>query len=79
MMRNCEEATRLCSDEMDRRLTFRERLALRLHVLLCDGCSNFRNQMSLLRLATRRLGDGKADLNGRAGEIPGGPDGRGSP
>ncbi|MGA7982415.1 MAG: zf-HC2 domain-containing protein [Chromatiaceae bacterium] len=52
-MLNCKEATQLMSQELDRTLTWRERTALRLHVLMCSGCSNFRRQMAFLRTALR--------------------------
>ncbi|MEJ2453577.1 MAG: zf-HC2 domain-containing protein [Candidatus Thiodiazotropha sp.] len=50
-MMNCKQATQLMSQEMDRELSWHERLALKLHVLMCDGCANFRNQMAFLRRA----------------------------
>jgi hypothetical protein len=53
-MMNCHQATQLMSQELDRQLNRRERLRLRLHVMMCTGCSNFRRQMAFLRRATRR-------------------------
>jgi hypothetical protein len=44
------------SQAMDRRLPLWQRLMLRLHLAICDGCSNARRQMRLLRLAVSRLG-----------------------
>ena len=35
-----------------------EQLGLRLHLLLCDGCSNFRKQLDFMRAAVRRYRDG---------------------
>jgi predicted anti-sigma-YlaC factor YlaD len=40
-MMNCNQATRLMSDSRERSLTIRERAALKMHTLLCDGCRNF--------------------------------------
>ncbi len=57
MMMNCKHASRLMSEELDRPLNWRERLALRLYLLFCDGCRNFRRQMAFLRDATRRWRD----------------------
>jgi hypothetical protein len=54
---NCKEATRLVSQGLDRRLGFAERLALRLHLAICDGCTNFRKQVQFLRRAVQRLGN----------------------
>ncbi len=61
MMLSCKEVTRLVSQGEDRRLGFGERLALRLHFAICDGCRNVSRQLRFLRLAVRRLsesGDG---------------------
>ena len=58
MILTCKEATRLASQGLDRRLGLAERLALRLHVLVCEGCSNFRKQVALIHTTVARLGDG---------------------
>jgi hypothetical protein len=55
-MLSCKEATRLVSEGLDRKLGFAERLALRLHLAICDGCSNFKKQVGFLRRAIQRLG-----------------------
>lgn len=57
MMLSCKEVTRLVSQGLDRRLGFGERLRLRLHLAICDGCANFRRQVLLLRKAMARLAD----------------------
>ena len=57
MLLSCKEATRLVSQGLDRRLGVAERLALRLHLLVCDGCTNFSKQVAFLRRALSRLAD----------------------
>jgi len=57
MLLNCKEATRLVSQGLDRRLGLAERVALRLHLLVCDGCTNFSKQAAFLRRALSRLAD----------------------
>jgi predicted anti-sigma-YlaC factor YlaD len=57
MILSCKEATQLVSQGLDRRLGFAERLALRLHLAICNGCSNFSKQVAFLRKALRRLAD----------------------
>ena len=57
MMLNCKQVSRLVSQGLDRRLGFGERLRLRIHLAICDGCSNFDNQMAFLRKAVARLGE----------------------
>lgn len=57
MILSCKEATQLVSQGLDRRLGFAERLALRLHLAICNGCSRFRKQALFLRKAMRRLAE----------------------
>jgi hypothetical protein len=52
-MMNCKEATQLMSQELDRSLRWHERIALKFHVMMCDGCGNFRGQMAFLRKVCR--------------------------
>lgn len=54
-MLNCKQASHLLSDAQDRGLDWREQLPLRWHLVWCDGCRNFREQLGFLRLATRRF------------------------
>jgi hypothetical protein len=54
-MIDCREAARLMSRAMDDRLPLWDRLRLRLHLAICDACSNARRQMQLLRRAMQRL------------------------
>ena len=58
-MLNCRQATRLCSEQRDRPLTLGERMALRLHTLICAHCANFHKQLDFLSLAARRLREGQ--------------------
>ena len=58
MKLTCKEATRLVSQGMDRRLGVGERVRLRLHLAICDACTQFTRQMAFLRKAMARLGDG---------------------
>jgi hypothetical protein len=54
-MIDCREAARLISRGMDERLPWWQRVSLRLHLALCDACTNFSRQARLLRQAVRRL------------------------
>jgi len=56
-MLSCKEASRLVSQGLDRKLGFGERIALHVHLAICDGCANFKNQVAFLRKAMTRLGD----------------------
>ncbi|HEY8070061.1 MAG TPA: zf-HC2 domain-containing protein, partial [Burkholderiales bacterium] len=39
-MLSCKETSRLLSQREDRALGFGERVALRVHLAICDGCRN---------------------------------------
>lgn len=54
-MLSCKEVTRLVSQRQDRALTFGERVVLRLHFAICEGCRNMNEQIHFLRRAMRRL------------------------
>jgi hypothetical protein len=51
MRLTCKQASRLLSEDMDGRLGFGRRLALRLHLLACDACTRVKAQMAFLRRA----------------------------
>ena len=55
MMLSCKETTRLLSQGADRELAFGERVALRLHLAICDGCTNVKAQFEFLRSAVKSL------------------------
>ena len=57
MMLSCEETTRLLSQGADRDLAFGERIALRVHLAICNGCRNVSAQFKFLRSAVQRLAD----------------------
>ena len=52
---SCKEVSQLVSQGLDGRLGLLERVRLRLHLAICDGCSNFKKQMLFLRKALSRL------------------------
>jgi len=52
---DCKHATRLLSQGQERQLPWRQRLGLRLHLLLCDACAQFFRQLALLRAAIGSL------------------------
>lgn len=54
MMISCRKATELASRALDAPLSRRERLALRLHLWVCQRCRRYRRQLLLLRQAVRQ-------------------------
>jgi hypothetical protein len=45
----CRESARLLSDNLGRRLSRPERVALQIHLVLCRRCRQFRDNLRLLR------------------------------
>jgi predicted anti-sigma-YlaC factor YlaD len=58
-MLNCVEATRLMSDAQERELALKEKLSLKLHLMMCSGCRNFEAQMPVLRRIARTYARGE--------------------
>ena len=50
---SCREAVRLQSDALDRPLSPRQRLGLRIHLILCRWCRRYGGQIKFLRTAAR--------------------------
>jgi hypothetical protein len=54
-MIDCREASRLISQNADRPLPLARRIQLRLHLFICDACSNFSRQVRQLRKGVRAI------------------------
>jgi hypothetical protein len=50
---SCRRAVRLQSEALDHPLTFRQRLGLRFHLLLCKWCRRYGKHITFLRTAVR--------------------------
>ncbi|MHB8534319.1 MAG: anti-sigma factor family protein [Sulfuricaulis sp.] len=61
-MLGCKETAQLVSQSYDRRLSWRERLGVRLHMVFCDACNHFRRQMEFLRRAARGFTHERGDI-----------------
>lgn len=62
---DCREVTRLILEGEDRPLTWRERLAMRLHMAICEACPRFVKQVDFMRQAVGRW---KSYANGERDE-----------
>lgn len=49
----CREVSELLSQAQERPLTLREKMALYVHLPICNACRNFRQQLVFLRRAVR--------------------------
>lgn len=67
-MLSCKEVARVCSDELERPLRLGERAALRLHLMMCSGCTNYRRQMQTLRQVTQAYAEGRAPQGASDGD-----------
>lgn len=54
-MMSCKEATHLISQQLDRKLSAGEAMSLKFHLMMCTGCTNFKNNMAFLRKACERI------------------------
>jgi len=63
-MLSCKETAVLVSRAQDLQLSWGERLAVRLHLFVCDGCRQFVRQLRFLRAAGGYLRDHDHDMHG---------------
>lgn len=54
LRRSCREVTHLVLEGLDRELPLGERLAVRLHMLICKACPRFEHQARFMRSAMGR-------------------------
>ncbi len=60
----CIEATQRLSEAMDRELSLGEVIRLRGHLFMCDACTQYKQQLAVLRMAARRMGRGQIPGDG---------------
>lgn len=58
-MLNCHDATRLMSESQERKLSIGERMSLKLHLMMCCGCQNCKDQLDTLRVMMRTYAKNK--------------------
>lgn len=50
----CTDVTRFVSESMDRTLPVLTRIRLQLHLMICEGCAQYRQQFLKIRQALQR-------------------------
>ncbi|MEO8203051.1 MAG: zf-HC2 domain-containing protein [Betaproteobacteria bacterium] len=50
---SCKDSSRLMSLEQDQPLTLGQRIALRLHLVICTACARVKTQLAFMRRAAR--------------------------
>jgi len=48
-MLNCRDMTKLISDSLERKVTWRQRMEIRMHILMCALCRRFRSDTLTLK------------------------------
>lgn len=56
-MMTCKQVSQLVSESLDRQLSWRERIGMRIHLYMCNACSRFAEQMRFLRTVVRRFAE----------------------
>lgn len=54
-MLTCKQASQLISQSLDHPLSWSQKVKLRLHLLVCIPCNQFKQQLKLLRVALQRI------------------------
>lgn len=62
MMPSCKDVSQLVSASMDRKLPLRQRLIIRVHVLMCSLCRRYHKQLHILRFGTKRYAEPDGNL-----------------
>ncbi len=50
-MLNCREVTQLASESLDRKLSLKERIGLRFHLMMCKLCTRYVRQLKFMHQA----------------------------
>ena len=59
----CQQTVEKISQSMDRRLTLRERIDLKLHIWICAWCQWYMEQLGAIRATARAKGAESPDLD----------------
>ena len=54
-MIKCKEVSQLVSRSLDKNLSFRERFALKFHLLICKYCARFSQQLGKINVAINSI------------------------
>jgi len=66
---SCKKVTEIISESMEQKPTFRRRMEVRLHLLICKWCTRYRKQLLFIRNVLRR-GPEKVGANAPGGLSP---------
>lgn len=55
LMLTCKQASQIVSQSLDRPLSWPDRMRLKSHLLICNACNRFNQQMRLLNIAVKQV------------------------
>jgi len=61
MLPSCDEVSRLTSMAMDENLSFRQKIGIKAHLMMCKWCRNFHKQMHLMRKVIHKGSNNPSD------------------
>jgi hypothetical protein len=59
----CQDTARMLSDAMDRPLSLRQRLDIKLHLMICTWCARYEKQLRFIRDVLHRQAEGLEHAN----------------
>jgi hypothetical protein len=62
MSPSCRDMSRLCSQSLDRTLTLRKRICMRMHGWICSWCIDYSDQVHKVSSTVREEGESLAEL-----------------
>lgn len=66
-MLSCKEAIKLASQKLDRKLSLWQRIGLRFHVAMCNGCSAYKRRIEdLNKLFSEKFRNGAPPAGGES-------------
>jgi hypothetical protein len=56
-MMTCHEAAQLISEQKDHKLGFKDRLGLRMHLVMCRMCNAYKNKLDMISRFARQASE----------------------
>jgi predicted anti-sigma-YlaC factor YlaD len=64
-MRSCRDISALVSQGLDKKLSWRERFTVRMHLMMCTRCRNFQTQTLFIRKAAHDYAESMGNRIGK--------------
>ena len=63
-MLNCKEVSQLASEALDRKLSLKERIGLRFHLMMCKLCTRYVRQLKFMHQACSGMDENHVKRSG---------------